>query len=230
MSDSRDTTDRGPAQDSRQGVDGVQRQFPGRDESVAPGERWSRRRFGKTALGVTPVIATLYGRPLWAAANCTPSGWISGNTSMHHELEDCGGYTPGYWQGPQSKREYSGWEQSQDELLNSSHCFAGLDFYVQGEPCTMQQAVEGPGKTPLDGADMLTRQLIRFGTAALLNARYVVGYSLTEPQVIEMVAMAVRHGGYTTPGGDYLSDEQVKAFLENTMNTPNWGGSGGSDV
>ncbi len=228
MSDSREDTDRIPALDSRHGEDAAHDRVPAHDDgSTTPTGQWSRRRFGKTALGITPVVATLYGRPLWAAANCTPSGWISGNTSMHNELEDCGGNTPGYWQGPASKSQYTGWEQTQDELLNSPHGFSGLDYYVDGEPCTMQQAVEGPGETPLDGADMLTRQLIRFGTAALLNARYVVGYSLTESQVTEMVAMAVLHGGYTTPGGDYLTDAQVKAFLENTMDTPNWGGSAG---
>jgi len=185
--------------------------------------RWSRRRFGKAALAATPVLATLYGRPLQAAANCTPSGWVSGNTSIHHEAEYCGGKTPGYWQGPASKSQNHVWEETADALLNSSYGFPGLDFYVGGVPATLQQAVEGPGQTPFDGADMLIRQLMRFGTAALLNARYISSYPLTEAQVTELVAMAVLHGGYTTPGGDYLSDEQVKGFLENTMDMPSWG-------
>lgn len=223
MSDPREGTDRTPGLDSRQGMDTDHERVPAHHESATPTEQWSRRRFGKTALGATSVIATLYGRPLWAAANCTPSGWVSGNTSNHHELEDCGGNTPGYWQGPASKNQHPGWKNTQDELLDSSHGFSGVSFFVGGEPATMQQAVEGPGETPFDATDMLTRQLMRFGTAALLNARYVIGYSLTESEVTEMVAMAVLHGGYTTPGGDYLEDSQVKAFLENTMDTPSWG-------
>ena len=224
MSDPREHKDRTSTPDSRQGENAAHDGVPGSGESSAPTGQWSRRRFGKTALGVTPVIATLYGRPLWAAANCTPSGWVSGNTSNHHELEDCRGNTPGYWQGPASKNQHPGWRDTQDQLLDSAHGFSGLSFYVGGEPATMQQAVEGPGQTPFDSTDMLTRQLIRFGTAALLNARYVIGYSLSETEVTEMVAMASLHGGDTTPGGDYLEDRQVKAFLENTMDTPSWGG------
>jgi hypothetical protein len=194
----------------------------GREPAVSAGQR-SRRRFGKIALGVTPVVATLYGRPLWAAANCTPSGWVSGNTSNHHELGDCAGKTPGYWQGPASKRQHSGWNDIHDKLLNSSHGFPGLNYYVAGQPATMQQAVEGPGKTAFRDVGMLERQLVRFGTAALLNARFVIGYSLTQDQVAEMVAMAILDGRYISPGGDYLDAVQVKSFLENTMATPSWG-------
>lgn len=191
--------------------------------SPAGRPRWSRRRFGKGALVATPVLATLYGRPLRAAANCTPSGWVSGNASMHHDLEDCGGRTPDYWQGTTSKEHHPGWDDIKDQLLDSTHGFAGLGFYVGGEPATLQQAVEGATETPFDGAGILVRQLMRFGTAALLNARFLIGYSLTETQVTEMVAMAVLHGSYTSPSGDFLTDEQVKAFLENTMNVPGWG-------
>lgn len=218
MSDPHEQKDRTPEPDSGQSESTARE----RDSAVSAEQR-SRRRFGKLALGITPVVATLYGRPLWAAANCTPSGWVSGNTSNHHELGDCGGNTPGYWQGPASKRQQPGWDDIQDQLLSSSHGFPGLSFYVGGQPATMHQAVEGPGQTPFDGTDMLSRQLVRFGTAALLNARFVLGYSLTENQVTEMVVMAILHGGYTSPGGDYLSDLQVKSFLENTMDTPSWG-------
>jgi len=203
----------------RDGEESGRTDAPGADSSA----RWSRRRFGKAALVATPVLATLYGRPLHAAANCTPSGWVSGNTSLHHELEDCGGNTPGYWQGPASKMENPGWDDIKDKLLNSSHGFPGLDFYVGGQPATLHQAVEGPGQTPFDGTGSLVRQIMRFGTAALLNARFIMGYPLTEAQVGEIVASAVLYGGYTTPGGDFLSDVQVKAFLENTMDMPTWG-------
>lgn len=224
MSEPREKKDRTPAPASHSGEDTARERASSQVDSSTPGEGWSRRRFGKTALGVTPVIATLYGRPLSAAANCTPSGWVSGNTSNHHELEDCGGYTPGYWQSKNSKGQYRGWGNIHDELLDSSYGFPELSFFVGGAPATMQHAVEGPGKTPFDSTDMLTRQVMRFGTAALLNARYVIGYSLTETEVTEIVAMTVLHGGYTSPAGDYLDALQVKAFLENTMAAPSWGG------
>ncbi|MDZ7829147.1 MAG: hypothetical protein U5K33_06565 [Halofilum sp. (in: g-proteobacteria)] len=186
--------------------------------------RWSRRRFGKAALVATPVLATLYGRPLHAAANCTPSGWVSGNTSMHHDLQDCGGRTPGYWQSDNSKWQNDGWKATYMDLLDSPTGFPGLSFYVGDRPATCQDAVEGPGQTPFNGTTTLVRQIMRFGMAALLNIRYTPGYALDDEMLItEMVAMAVTTGGYTTPGGDYLSAEQVKAFLENTMDMPSWG-------
>ncbi len=212
-----------PEHDPGAGADDRRVGGPSRVNAGAAPPRWSRRRFGKAALVATPVLASLYGRPLRAAPNCMPSGWVSGNTSLHHDLEDCGGNTPGYWQGPASKSQHPGWDDSKDRLLDSSYGFPGLGFYVAGKPATLQQAVEGPGETPFDGTGMLVRQLMRFGTAALLNSRFLIGYTLTESQVTEMVAMAVLHGGYTTPGGDYLTDVQVKAFLENTMDVPGWG-------
>lgn len=223
----------GPEQEDLHG-DGGSRPADGeRHGGAGNPSQWSRRRFGKAALVATPVLATLYGRPLRAAPNCSPSGWVSGNTSLHHELEDCGGNTPGYWQGPASKTQHRRWDEIHQEELDSPLGFPGLGRYsLAAKPgedanavreATLQNAVEGPGQTPFLGTGTLERQLIRFGTAALLNARFVMGYALTEAQVTEMVAMAVLHGGYTTPSGDFLTPGQVKAFLENTMDMPGWG-------
>ncbi len=190
-----------------------------RAKGVAPDP--SRRRFGKLVLGTTPILLTLPGRPLWAGANCSVSGWVSGNTSMHHELTDCGGETPGYWQGPASKDHYGGWRQTHGERLDSIHGFPALSFTVAGEPCTLQQALERP--MAIDGVGNDTRQTLRFGTAALLNARYGVSRALTEVQVVDMVTQAVLNGHYETPTGDWLSEAQVRRFIENTQSAPNWG-------
>lgn len=193
---------------------------------------WSRRRFGKVTLASTPVLMTLYGKPLWAGANCTASGWVSGNTSLHQDLRDCGGRTPGYWQGPASKDHYAGWHGTKDERLDSMYGFPTLGVYlvsvsgndgVNNAPATLQHAVEGPGATTFNGTTMPVRQLLRFGMAALLNARYIVGYALTESQVVAMVTSAILEGAYVTPSGEILTADQVKRFLENTMNTPQWG-------
>lgn len=186
---------------------------------------WSRRRFGQAAMASAPVLMTLHSRPLQAAAaNCTVSGWVSGNTSLHHELEDCGGFTPGYWQGPASKTQNSGWRVIHEERLDSNDGFPGLTYTVGGVPATLQDAVEGPGQTPFDGIGQDERQLVRFATAALLNARFNrPPYPLNETRVRDLLAIGLAGGG-TTPGGDFLTDAQVKAYLENTMSgEESWG-------
>jgi len=187
-----------------------------------PAGRWNRRRFGQAVLATAPVIMTLHSRPLRAGANCTISGWVSGNTSLHHELETCGGRTPGYWQGPQSKVDHQGWELSHEKPVNDpSVGFYGLSVTVNGVTATMQQAVER--QTPLDGVGNLEQQIIRFAAAALLNARYLrPPYPLTEQQVADLLYLGLAGGG-TTERGDFLTAEQVKDFLENTMDRPDWG-------
>lgn len=95
---------------------------------------------------------------------------------------------------------------------------------VEDIPLTMLGAVaRSVGVSGLTGIP-LERQIIRFGAAALLNARYTAGYPLSEELVRDIVTNTLNHRFYTTNGGDTLSPEQVKAFLENTMETPNfWG-------
>lgn len=66
-------------------------------------------------------------------------------------------------------------------------------------------------------------QIIRFGAAALLNARYTPGYPLSEQMVRDIVTDTLVDGHYIANSGDRLEPEQVKAFLENTMDTPTWG-------
>lgn len=187
--------------------------------------RWSRRRFGKAALVATPVLATLYGRPLMAQHNCTPSGWVSGNTSLQHDDQLCGGKTPGYWQSKNSKRQHAGWKAIHLELLNSGAGFPGFPtYYVSDDgsstrPATLDDAVQGPGQFPFVGTTEMERQLIRSGTAALLNAKFL-SYPLTEAQVQEILGSALFGGGYTTASGDFLTPEQVKDFFQSTMDLP----------
>ncbi|WP_290651173.1 hypothetical protein [Aquisalimonas sp.] len=68
---------------------------------------WSRRRFGVAAVS-TSVIMSLHAQPLRAGGNCSPSGWTSGNSSLHPEPESCGGETPEYWREA-AYGDYDGW-------------------------------------------------------------------------------------------------------------------------
>lgn len=192
-------------------------------DGAAPADP-GRRRFGKGIAATAPVLLTLYGRPLFAGANCTPSGWVSGNTSLHHTALDCGGKTPGYWARPESKDDEPGWQRSHERALDDPDFgFPGPAYTVSGVPATPQQAVEDPRETPFDGVDPATRELVHFGVAALLNARYQPGYRLSQSQVVKMVYAAINSGEYVTPSGDVLTARQVHYFLENTMNVPGWG-------
>lgn len=58
----------------------------------------SRRRFGKSGLAVSGVLATLASRPVLGGEVCkSPSGFLSGNLSTHGQQPVCEGRSPGYW-------------------------------------------------------------------------------------------------------------------------------------
>lgn len=195
----------------------------------------SRRRFGIGAASAA-VVMSLHAQPLKAAANCTASGWVSGNTSRHPELQDCGGRTPGYWQNENNKHHPEGWVKTRNESVSSQHGFPGLGEYTRTSDegdfgsATLLDAVKGPGDVRLNTADNHERQVLRFGTAALLNARYAYevapGYPLTEDEVRDIVTEALTTGYYVASTGDRLTLSQVHAFLENTMDAPSWGPDG----
>ncbi|SEO98318.1 hypothetical protein SAMN04488052_105186 [Aquisalimonas asiatica] len=207
-----------------------QQQGAGAPASAKSGDpkSWSRRRFGVGAVSAS-VIMSLHAQPLKAAANCTPSGWVSGNTSLHQELEECGGRTPGYWQNDNHPHHPQGWRETYYEALNSNHGFPGLNGLTgsgtNGE-ATLLDAVSGPGRQDLGMGDSTLRQVVRFGTAALLNARYPSvspGYPLSESEVVDIVTQTLMAGEYVTSSGDVLDEEQVHRFLANTMDSPSWG-------
>lgn len=187
-----------------------------------PAQRpWSRRRFGQAVAASAPVLMTLHSRPLQADANCSVSGWVSGNTSLHHELEACGGRTPEYWASEDSKHDYPEWEKRHQQPSHA-YPFHSINHKVKGRPASMQQCVDR--QTRLDGVDGLGQQIVCLGAAALLNARYRrPPYPLNEERVRELVLLGLRGGG-STDRGDSLTAEQVKDFLENTMSgREDWG-------
>ncbi len=178
---------------------------------------WSRRRFGVAAVS-TSVIVGLHSQPLRAAGgggNCTPSGWVSGNVSLHGEAQSCGGMTPEAWAGGDPPAERERWA---DAHFNS--VFKGTPPYSveeSGDPATMLDAVSQDVR--LGSVGDMERQVIRLGAAAYLNAEYLV-YPMTPQTVIEMVRPTLVDGQYITQSGDVLNAEQVKDFLGNTMEAP----------
>lgn len=57
-----------------------------------------RRRFGKSGLAVSGVLATLASSPVLGDVICkSPSGFYSGNLSTHGKPPVCSGRSPGYW-------------------------------------------------------------------------------------------------------------------------------------
>jgi hypothetical protein len=69
----------------------------------------SRRRFTKSGLAASGVLLTITSRSVLGGGNdglltCkSPSGWISGNNSVHGEPPVCMGRSPGYWRNHSEK-------------------------------------------------------------------------------------------------------------------------------
>lgn len=166
------------------------------------GHQPSRRRFGKAALGGVPVLLTLRSQPLRAGDNCTISGFASAS-SGDTERRECGGRGPGYWSEPVSKEDFPDWELNQGELVDSEYGFPEL---VSTGSLTLQDAVEGEAS-----------ELLRAGTAALLNAKFIPGYTLTEEEVREIVTVTRRDREYVTSAGDELTTSEVTDFFYNTF-------------
>lgn len=73
-------------------------QFPAELADQAKSVDESRRGFTKSGLALSGVLLTLASRPVLGDFVCkTPSGFLSGNVSVHGNPQTCGGLTPGYW-------------------------------------------------------------------------------------------------------------------------------------
>lgn len=60
-------------------------------------ENAGRRRFARSGLAASGIIATLASRPVLATVCKSPSGFLSGNLSNHQQPTACDGRSPGYW-------------------------------------------------------------------------------------------------------------------------------------
>ena len=176
-------------------------------------ESWSRRRFGAAAVA-TSVVVGLHSNPLRAdkiGGNCTPSGWVSGNASVHGEAQDCKAHGPEDWssQRVEVQGQWQNWPlHSQFKLSHHPT--------VDRNPATFGHAVSD---TYFDATSQEVRELLKFGAAAFLNARFAT-YPLSESEVQGMVSSACNRDPYRTRSGDLLEPEQVLMFLKNTMGHP----------
>lgn len=86
----------------------------------------SRRRFGKTGLAASGVLATLASGPVLGYGKVckSPSGFLSGNLSTHGQPPLCEGRSPGYW------KNHGGWP-----VANRSTCkFSSVFTCKKGSP------------------------------------------------------------------------------------------------
>ena len=60
-------------------------------------ENAGRRRFARSGVAASGIIATLVSRPVLATVCKSPSAALSGNLSNHHAPTACEGRSPGYW-------------------------------------------------------------------------------------------------------------------------------------
>ena len=188
-----------------------------------------RRRFGQAALGTVPVLIAIYSNPLRASSgtpgNCHPSGWVSGNTSLHGDPGDCGGTSAGNFGNPGRGGRETGWEE-----WPFSEVFPGVPEYYEdpdlAHPLRLKRAAfsSGPARVfPVyDGWSGLVsnpeRKVIRFGTAAWLSRHYG-HYTFerpTEAEIVAMVVAALTGEPYSTAAGE-LDAWDVADFLENTL-------------
>ena len=85
----------------------------------------SRRRFGKSGLAASGIIATLASRPVLGCDVCkSPSGFLSGNLSTHGSKPICEGRSPGYW------KNHTNWP-----IANRKTCkFSAVFTCTRGSP------------------------------------------------------------------------------------------------
>ncbi|WP_420474463.1 hypothetical protein [Noviherbaspirillum sp. ST9] len=60
-------------------------------------ENPGRRRFGRSGIAATGIIATLTSKPVLGTVCKSPSGFLSGNLSNQKPPSACAGRSPGYW-------------------------------------------------------------------------------------------------------------------------------------
>ncbi|MCG5495344.1 hypothetical protein [Ectothiorhodospira variabilis] len=182
----------------------------------------SRRRFSQAALGSVPVLMTLYSNPLKASngvpANCHPSGWVSGNTSLHGGAGDCGGESPGH-----VGNSGNGGVATQARLRDFNEDFDfrvdppefrdndDLSLNLNYAASSTNNPVYRNGTAVVD----FHRKLIRFGAAAYMSSREVYGYrGPGEGVIAAMVSSALNNEDYAN-SNVILTPSEVLAFLKN---------------
>lgn len=155
----------------------------------------SKRKLLKGA-AAAPLLMTVASRPVLARGICTPSAWVSGNLSDHHQAVECGGRSPGYW-----KTNPDAWPgQFKHGTCDVSSQNGKHKSYAVNNTCkvylddgTKFSDVFGsgfPGKTMMQvlwlGGNDDPYQLGAHIVAALLNAATISDYGMTEQDVINL--------------------------------------------
>ncbi|BCO30259.1 hypothetical protein TspCOW1_03620 [Thiohalobacter sp. COW1] len=201
-------------------------------ESATPVGSGTRRRILKGA-ALTPVLLSLSSRPV-LGAECTISGFMSGNVSDHGH-DDCAcGFTPGAWKTPD--RGDGNWNHTpfdpgtcanskgkgkgQCNSYNSDGTpffspgtFSGSDPHYAGKTLMQVLWLQGNQDPHQFGAHIV---------AALLNSYAIPGYGMSPADVQAIYANVDANGGaaagyYMGNNGKILTVEQVVAFIQSTL-------------
>ncbi len=167
----------------------------------------ARRRVIRGIAGTAPVLLTVASRPALGAA-CTPSGFLSGNLSHHHDKGVCNGRSPGYWKTHFPMTEIG--TRFIDEFATVWQDKYGTPWDTD---TTLAQVLNMTGK----------EDRYEFGfhaVAALFNARYEPDgdYPMTEAEVRNVVNEVLLYGYYTDPvSGQTMDAEEVVTFFSGTF-------------
>lgn len=163
----------------------------------------SRRRFGKSGLAVSGVIATFASRPVLGAEICkSPSGFLSGNLSTRGEQPVCSGRSPGYW------KNHTSWpipNRTGAKFSSVFTCTKGTPYYT----ITMFNL--------LNPQDFDKHNLGMHLVAAYLNAKAGWTPFLTVERLRSMWN-ELRMTGYFAPtAGVKWNAEQVVSYIKRTF-------------
>lgn len=198
-------------------------------DSVATDATRSRRRILKGA-ALTPVLLSLSSRPV-LGAECTISGFMSGNVSDHGHDNCACGYTPGAWKTPyvgDGNWNNTPFDPGTCKNQGSGQCnayngdgtpffgpstFSGSDPHYAGKSLMQVLWLQGNQDPHQFGAHI---------AAALLNSYAVPGYGMSASDVQAIYANVDANGGaaggyYMGNNGKMLSVEQVVAFIQSTL-------------
>jgi len=161
----------------------------------------SRRRFTASGLAASGVLLTLASRSVMANTAQTPSGFASGNNSVHCQQSITQGRSPGYWKNypkmwpiPSTMKFSSVFACSSKSVY---HSFSMMDLLTP-------QAVD---------QNNLGMHLV----AALLNARMGWTPFLTEERIRSMFSEWQNTGHFSPTVNVYWDSAQIVTYLKSTQ-------------
>lgn len=161
----------------------------------------SRRRFTASGLAVSGVLLTLASRSVMGQTAQTPSGFVSGNNSVHCQQSVSQGKSPGYW-----KNHPSMWPMPEATKFRSVFKCSFESVYRE---FTMMQLL-----TP-QGVD--NNKLGMHLVAALLNARMGWTPFLTEERIRSMFSEWQSNGYFSPMANVYWNSAQIVEYLKSTQ-------------